>query len=119
MNYWTDPRTWKGFWKIPHFEWWVLPSGGDCQTSWSNFFFDFWLEAPLGAHALGAAIGFALGYLFSGNVGGAIIASAVWTVVGQLQKADALLPLKRYNGREIFWRCIIGLGTMIGLACVF
>lgn len=119
MNYWLDPKTWRNWWKPFHLEWWVLPSGGDCQTSWSNLVLDFLLESPLGSHTIGAALAWGVGILCAlwlPPVWVAFAFAVMWTLVGQGQKADALLPLKRYDGRNIVWRAVIGIVAALALA---
>jgi hypothetical protein len=119
VNYWLNPRTWRNWWRPPHAEWWVLPSGGDCQTSWSNLFLDFLLESPLGSHSLGSFVAFGVGLAAAfllPPIGVAFVFAVMWALVGQGQKGDALIPLSRYNGREIVWRVFIGVASAALLA---
>lgn len=110
MNYWIDqPAIWHRWWKPPVWDWWITPSGGtESRTEWGNPVIDFILEAPIGAHLLGSLLFFGLGYLITGERWEGFAFAALWAVACQLAKADALLPLQRYNMRNVFWRILIG-----------
>lgn len=118
MNYWLDAAVWKDFWKPPPLTWWLTPSGGDTQTSWGDFVIDILMESPVGAHLFGSGIAFLIGFLVTQAKWEAFGFAVVWAVIGQLQKADALIPLRRYNMRNVFWRILIGTVPLLALLLV-
>lgn len=121
-NYWLDPRTWTRAWAPPPWYWWIRPSGGDSRTSWGNALVDFILESPTGSHTLGSAIAWGIGFAAVTTlppVWAAFVFAAMWALVGQGQKADALLPLQRYSGREIVWRVLLGTIPLAAILYAF
>lgn len=104
---WVTTAAWRDWWRPPPKRWWLDPSGTPKPWRW----YDYVMETPIGAHTLGAVIAFVIGW-FAVTLPRPIAAAMfvlVWACVGQAQKADALLPLKQYNIRNVVWRIIIAL----------
>ena len=117
--YWFTPEATKDWWKPPRLSWWIDPSGGDVAPPKPWSLWDRILESPISAHFLESLWQFALVFLITRNVFASCLISLLLSVKGQLQKADALLPLKRYNWRNIVWRLIIGLVPLAIIVLLF
>ena len=120
LHFWKQPAVLKDWWKPPKLSWWFEPSGGDCAPPKPWGLMDYILESPLGAHSLGALLIFvvtALALLLPFEWACSVVAFAV-CVYGQGQKGDALIPLKRYNLRNVVWRSIIGGVASFGLGFI-
>jgi len=117
---WFNDEVTHNWWKPPTFHWWIDPSGGEVSAPpkpWSLG--DRLLESPIGAHSLGTLISFGVGMLVTGALWEAYAFSAVYAIVGQAQKADALFPLKGYNWRNIIWRLVIALVPLAIILILF
>lgn len=119
FNHWIlDPRTWRNALKIPPLEWWIWPSGGDVAPYKPWKWYHYVLESPISAHTLGAVLSFVIAFLLISFLPAKAAAAGVAVLVavyGQGQKADALIPLKRYDGRNIVWRSLIALVASLGI----
>lgn len=105
LSYWFNADVLRNWWKPPQLSWWITPSG--TPSPWSIW--DRILESPLSAHILENLLGFGIGFVITRNVAASCLIAVALSIKGQIQKGDALLPMKGYNWQNMVWRVIIGL----------
>ncbi len=119
FDHWIfSSHTWRNALKPPPLRWWIEPSGGDVAPPKPWMWYHYLLESPPMAHTLGAALAFVVAFLLISFLPAKAAAAGVAILVavyGQGQKADALIPLRRYNGRNIVWRSLIAVVASLGI----
>lgn len=101
MNY-LSSKVWANWYKPMPLPRWLNPSGTPRPWYWYHYVF----ESPISAHALEALWGFALALVITRNVTQSCILSVVLAAKGQTQKADALIPMEKYNMQNVIWRTV-------------
>jgi len=119
---WLEAWAWRDWWKPMPLHYWITPSG--TSKPWNAF--DYIMQSPASAHTLTSVVTIAASLLVEWWTGLHFTAPMlVWICflvgfAGQLQKADALLPLGEgaYNIRNVIWRTVWVTLTSVVLALI-